>query len=89
MDGVTTIGVLGAGLLLVAFVANQFGKLNARSFLYDILNFVGAGLLVWYAILLDSLPFLILEGIWALVALRDFITKLAERRKTKKMCSCC
>ncbi len=81
MDATTFIGVLGAGILLIAFIANETGKLRAETFAYDLLNLVGAALLVWYALLLESIPFLILEGIWALVAFRDVFTKLAVRGK--------
>ena len=81
MDSTTLIGVVGAGLLLIAFVGNELGKLNSEDLGYDVLNFIGAALLAWYAVLLESWPFLILEGVWALVALRDVFKDLARKRK--------
>ncbi len=80
MDTTTLIGVIGAGLLLIAFVLNEFKKLSTESLAYDALNLVGASFLVWYAILLQSIPFLVLEGIWALVSLRDVFLDLARKR---------
>lgn len=62
------IGTLGAFLLLVAFCLEQFDVISDKSYAYDGLNLVGAGLLAWYAVLLGSVPFIVLEGIWALVA---------------------
>lgn len=79
MDTTLVIGVLGAGLLLVAFVLNQFRMLDRESLTYDALNFVGGALLVWYAILLQSIPFLVLEGVWAIVSLRDVLLRLARK----------
>ena len=83
MDTTTLIGVLGAGTLLVAFIANEMKKLTVDSFWYDFLNLIGAALLAWYAVLLNSIPFLILEGIWALVSLRDVIQRLAGKEKNR------
>jgi hypothetical protein len=71
MDAATLIGVAGASILLVAFVANEFHFWTTESFTYDLANLVGAGLLGWYAYLIGSVPFVILEGVWAAVALRD------------------
>ena len=79
MDTTTLIGVAGAAILLIAFIANEMKKLTVESFWYDFLNLVGAALLAWYAILLNSIPFLILEGIWALVSLRDVIKNLTKK----------
>ena len=81
MDTTTLIGVIGAGLLLCAFIANEFKKLSVESFWYDFINLVGAFFLVWYAVLLNSLPFIVLESIWALVSLRDVVRRLAGKDK--------
>lgn len=62
------IGALGAALLLAAFSLQKFGILSEKQMSYDFLNLAGAGLLTWYAVLLNSVPFVVLEGIWTLVA---------------------
>lgn len=80
MDTTTLIGVIGAGLLLIAFIVNELKKLSVDSFWYDLLNLVGAGLLVWYALLLHSWPFVVLEGIWALVSLKDILGKFWKQQ---------
>lgn len=82
MDMVTIIGVVGAALILVGFVANELGKLTAKSFWYDLLNLVGSLILLWYGIQLSAWPFVILNTIWALVSLRDVVSGLAQRGKT-------
>lgn len=80
MDTTTLTGVIGAAVLLVAFGANKFGKLKTSSFSYDLLNVIGAGLLTWYAVLLNSVPFFVLEGIWTLVALRSILQRFLARK---------
>ncbi len=67
----TTIGILGVGAILVAFLMNQTGKWNREDLAYDFLNLLGAALLVWYSVLIASYPFIVLNGIWALYSLLD------------------
>ncbi len=68
MDFTLIIGAVGAGLLLIAFALSKFGVMSEKSAAYDLLNLLGAGLLTWYAVLLRSIPFIVLEGIWTLIA---------------------
>lgn len=74
------IGTLGAALLLIGFALGKFGYLKNDSAGYDILNLFGAGFLTWYAVLLASWPFIVLEGIWALFALYYLLKRLAARK---------
>jgi len=63
------LGTLGVSFLLIAFALNLVGRLDQRSRIYQGLNLLGAGVLIVVSIRLAFLPFVILEGIWALVAL--------------------
>ena len=76
------IGTLGAFIILVFFILEQLNKVPNSSLLYDAGNFIGSALLVAYAILLSSIPFAILNGIWALFSLKDVILDLIRIRKT-------
>ncbi len=71
----TIIGIIGVLFILVGFVLNQRHKLNQDSFIYDGINFIGAGLLVIYSILLNSVPFTILNLVWAGMSLIDIIRR--------------
>ena len=66
-----SIGFVGMALILFAFLMNQFHKWRDDSLAYDVVNAVGATVLIAYAFVIGSIPFLILNGIWALVSLRD------------------
>lgn len=68
-------GIVGAAIILVAFILNQTNKLSNDNFYYDLLNFVGSFLLVIYAIVTGAIPFLILNSVWAVASLRDVIFK--------------
>lgn len=73
MDFQTVIGSTGALLLLIAFGLNEAHVWDENERRYDLANLAGAGLLVAYAWLIHSYPFLILNAVWALVALRDVL----------------
>jgi len=62
------IGTLGVTLLLAAFALNLSGRLPARARAYHVLNATGAGLACASAWMIGFLPFVVLEGTWAVVA---------------------
>ena len=76
---VELLGVLGMLLLLTGFVLNLLSKLEHDSALYIWLNILGGFILAVYALLINSLPFLILELIWSLFAL----SKIFKKRLTE------
>ncbi|HEX5315941.1 MAG TPA: hypothetical protein VFX22_04745 [Candidatus Kapabacteria bacterium] len=63
------IGSAGVALLLIAYFLNLFKQLGQESKAYGILNLVGAGLACYASLMIGYIPFVILEGIWAIVAL--------------------
>jgi len=74
------IGFVGVALLLAAFLANLFRLLRAESHAYMVLNFVGAALACYSSWLIRFMPFVLLEGVWALVALGGIARALLLRR---------
>ena len=77
----TLIGTAGATLILIAFVLNQFHVWKDDDLLYDTVNFVGAALLVTYAVLLGSWPFAVLNGVWTIVSLRDAFLDVQRKHR--------
>ena len=68
-DQATLIGFVGVALLLAAFLLNVLRVLRSDGQLYMGLNFVGASLACYSSFLIRFMPFVLLEGVWALVAL--------------------
>ena len=62
------IGSLGVALLLIAFFLNLFKMISPESKAYGLLNIVGAGLSCYASLLIGFMPFVVLEGTWAVVA---------------------
>lgn len=61
--------VVGALLILGAFVAVQSERRRPDAYSTLVANAVGAGLLAWLAFHEQQWGFLLLEGCWAIVAL--------------------
>lgn len=62
------IQVVGALLILAAFVLAQFRVLRVESMTYLVLNVLGSAILAWLAWVDRQWGFLLLEGVWALVS---------------------
>lgn len=69
--------VAGALLILSAYVAGQFGRLDAGSWPYLLLNLVGSIVLAVLAWLDADWGFLLLEGVWAIVTAWSIVSKLS------------
>lgn len=72
------IGTVGVGLLLVAYFLNATNRLAQNSKAYIILNLLGALLAGLASVLLNYVPFIILEGAWVIVSVSSLIS--ASRR---------
>ena len=68
MSPETLVGSLGVALLLLAFFLNLIRVLSTQSYPYTALNFAGASLAGYASYLIGFVPFVVLEGTWAVVA---------------------
>lgn len=69
------INTIGAAMILLAFFLLMLKKISATSNSYLLLNIAGAGLTCYGAFLLGTIPFVVLEGVWCLVAVYGLIKK--------------
>jgi len=64
----TLVGFVGVAILLAAFFLSLSRCVRADGAIYLALNLVGAALAGWSSYLIEFLPFVLLEGAWAIVA---------------------
>jgi hypothetical protein len=76
------IQIVGALLILAGFILTQGNLLDADSHLYLILNLAGATILAVLAFQAQRWGFVLLEGVWAFVALAGLILRLSGKEPT-------
>ena len=64
---------------MLAFVLSLLKLLRLDGYSYAALNFVGAALACYSSYLISFMPFVVLEGVWALVAAGAIIRKAVMR----------
>ena len=74
-DWLGTIGVLQ---ILLAYFLNVIGRVSSKSLAFILLNLIGASMACFASVLLKYWPFIVLEGVWALVSLYSFIKYLSK-----------
>ena len=65
---IQAISIVGALVILAAYGANQFSRVRTTNLAYVVANAVGAGILAVVALIEDQWGFLLLEGVWCLLA---------------------
>ncbi|NQV91760.1 hypothetical protein HQ489_04770 [Candidatus Woesearchaeota archaeon] len=64
------IGLLGMLLILIAFLLDEFSKkIHHKSLYFNLLNIFGSLFLMYYAYTLNSIPFMILNGVWFIASI--------------------
>ena len=68
MNSNDLIGTIGVGIILLAYFLNMFSYIQNNGKLFYLLNIIGASIACFASYLIDYIPFVILEGTWALVS---------------------
>jgi hypothetical protein len=76
------IGFIGVAILLIAYFLNLNNKIEKDSLVYLQMNFIGAGLACLASILMNYLPFIILEGSWSIVSAIGIFKRLNQKKLT-------
>jgi len=67
------IGTIGVGLVLLAYFLNTMKMVPENGKLFFFLNIIGGALSCYAAILIDFIPFTVLEAIWTIVSIYGFV----------------
>lgn len=81
MTGPDLAGLLGVGLILLAYAGLQLERLDPQTLVYNGLNLSGA-LLILLSLAYDfNLSAVIMEGMWAVFAAIGLVRTLLRRRR--------
>jgi len=75
------VGFVGALLILFAYVAHQWRRIDPDAPLYNLLNAVGAGILTYVAFHPFQTGFVVLEGTWTVVSVLALAKSLRQSAK--------
>jgi hypothetical protein len=62
------LSIAGAIVILTAYGAQQLGRLNNESVVYQIMNLLGGFFLCMAAVIVRQYGFILLEGAWTLIS---------------------
>jgi hypothetical protein len=68
MTTIDWIGFIGVFQILLAYFLNVIEKISNKDLSFILLNFIGAGMACLASILLNYVPFIILEAVWTLIS---------------------
>ena len=83
MDFPSIIATIDVSLLLIAYLLNMLKFAGRSSYTYILMNLGGAGIACYASILIDFVPFIILEAFWALVSLGALMKNLISKGAVK------
>ncbi len=66
-------GAIGGAIILIAYLLELFRHIDPYNKTFLAANIVGSALLTYYAYLLSSIPFLILNAAWVLGSVYELI----------------
>lgn len=78
------IGFTGVSILLIAFFLNLRDVIGKDSLTYILLNIIGAGIACLASVLINYLPFVILEGCWTIVSIFSLVQYFRRNAKNNR-----
>lgn len=73
MNSTDWIGFIGVFQILLAYFLNVFGKISTKDLSFILLNIFGAGMACLASIMMNYIPFIILEGAWTLISVISLV----------------
>jgi hypothetical protein len=73
-------GTIGVSLILLAYFFTTFSLIPRDGKLFFSMNIVGAGLACYASVLINYVPFILLEGVWCAVSVAGFVKLISKTR---------
>lgn len=73
MNAIDWVGFVGIFHILLAYILNVIGKIKNNDLIFILMNLVGASMACIASILMEYIPFIVLEGVWTIVSLISLI----------------
>ena len=78
MDSIQILSMVGSVIVLIPYALLGLRKMDPKSFLYSFMNFVGSVILLFIAIDIMQLGFIVLEVVWTSVSLYGMFLALQK-----------
>ena len=78
------IGALGTFQILLAYILQVTNVFKKNSLIFILFNTIGAGMACAASVLLNYMPFIILEAVWTLVSLGALVVYFRDRKAEQK-----
>lgn len=78
------LSLCGAGVVLVAYAANQMGRMESRRYPYLLLNLLGGGILTFFALRAGDPGLVLMEGSWVVISLGGILFAAWRRKLLKR-----
>lgn len=72
------IGTIGVGLILLAYTLSLFSFITKEGKLFFVLNITGSALACYASVLINYVPFILLEAVWCIVSIAGFYKLLSK-----------
>jgi len=74
------LGLIGSIAIALTYFANLQGMVKTEGWLYSLLNFTGASLILLSLYQAWNLPAAVMEGFWALISAYGLVRAFTQRR---------
>lgn len=78
MNTIDIIGAIGVGIILLAYFLNIFSLIKKEGVLFYLMNIIGASIACFTSYVIDYIPFVILEGTWAIVSVIGLVKTIKK-----------
>ena len=72
------IGTIGVGLILLAYTLSLFSFIAKEGKTFFVLNIIGSALACYASVLINYVPFILLEAVWCIVSIAGFYKLLSK-----------